>query len=72
MLGLTSALIGIAGILRWDFGAFGLLAVLITGIGIIPRNPTVPKALALDSHLRDGTGAHAHRCRLHTDCSDPF
>ena len=33
MLGATSALVGMAGLVRWDFGAFGLIALAATVTG---------------------------------------
>jgi hypothetical protein len=42
-LALASALVGIAGTFRWDFGLFGLAALLVCTLLSLPRRPSVER-----------------------------
>ena len=43
MLSVTSVLIGIAGTMRWDFGVFGLIALVVTVTGFILQHQAARK-----------------------------
>jgi hypothetical protein len=43
ILGLSSVLVGIASIFRWDFGVFGLVALAITMMGLVLSRPTTSR-----------------------------